>query len=84
VITLTLLSALQSLNLFWLFFILRIAYRFVVHNVAKDDRSEDETETELIEDSAAAATPAGKQNGVAKLNGSAAAAAANGAAKKSK
>lgn len=39
-ITLALLSSLQVLNLFWLFYILRIAYRFVVSNVAEDDRSE--------------------------------------------
>lgn len=41
-ITGSLLSCLQALNLFWLFYILRIAYRFVVHNVAKDDRSDDD------------------------------------------
>lgn len=46
-ISLTLLSALQALNLFWLFFIIRIAYRFVFYNVAKDDRSDaDESEAE--------------------------------------
>ncbi|KAK2877181.1 hypothetical protein FQN49_001376 [Arthroderma sp. PD_2] len=46
-IFLVLLVALQSLNLFWLFLLLRIAYRFVVHNVAKDDRSDaEESETE--------------------------------------
>jgi hypothetical protein len=44
-ITFFLLAALQSLNLFWLFFIIRIAYRFVVHRTASDDRSDDE-ETE--------------------------------------
>lgn len=72
-ITLTLLSSLQALNLFWLFFILRIAYRFVVHNVAKDDRSEAE-ESEL-EDNAE------KPNHL--TNGKTfAAAAANGVAKK--
>lgn len=41
-ITLTLLSSLQALNLFWLFFIVRIAYRFVVYSKADDDRSEAE------------------------------------------
>jgi hypothetical protein len=41
-ITFFLLAALQSLNLFWLFFIIRIAYRFVVHRTASDDRSDDE------------------------------------------
>lgn len=48
----SLLSCLQALNLFWLFYILRIAYRFVVHNVAKDDRSdEEESEGETGDDS---------------------------------
>jgi very-long-chain ceramide synthase len=42
VITLALLAGLQSLNLFWLYCLLRSAYRFVVYNVAKDDRSETE------------------------------------------
>ncbi|KAI2626508.1 longevity assurance proteins LAG1/LAC1 [Hypoxylon sp. NC1633] len=41
-ITLCLLSLLQALNLFWMFFIVRIAYRFVVYNQADDDRSEAE------------------------------------------
>ncbi|KAK2776717.1 hypothetical protein FQN53_002509 [Emmonsiellopsis sp. PD_33] len=44
VITFALLAALQALNIFWLFCLLRSAYRFVVHNVAKDDRSEGEEE----------------------------------------
>lgn len=48
VITFSLLAALQGLNLFWLFFIIRIAYRFVVSNVAEDDRSEaEESELEI-------------------------------------
>ncbi|POS79782.1 longevity-assurance protein 1 [Diaporthe helianthi] len=37
-----LLAALQSLNLFWLFFIIRIAYRVVFLDIVADDRSEDE------------------------------------------
>jgi very-long-chain ceramide synthase len=45
-ITLALLGSLQCLNLFWLFFIIRIAYRYAVHNIAKDDRSDAE-ESEL-------------------------------------
>lgn len=46
-ITLSLLSSLQALNLFWLFFIVRIAYRFTFSDNVRDDRSEpDETETE--------------------------------------
>ncbi|TVY15993.1 Sphingosine N-acyltransferase-like protein FUM17 [Lachnellula arida] len=48
VIALTLLSALQALNLFWLFCLLRSAYRLVVYRIAKDDRSEVE-ESELEE-----------------------------------
>lgn len=48
VITFGLLAALQALNLFWLFFIVRIAYRFVVYSIAEDDRSEAE-ESELEE-----------------------------------
>lgn len=46
VISATLLISLQSLNLFWLFYIIRIAYRMLAHNVAEDDRSEDEAEAE--------------------------------------
>ncbi|KAI0013657.1 TLC domain-containing protein [Xylariaceae sp. FL0662B] len=49
-ITLGLLASLQALNLFWLFFIVRIAYRFVVYNTADDDRSEaEESEIEELE-----------------------------------
>ncbi|KAI1074220.1 longevity assurance proteins LAG1/LAC1 [Whalleya microplaca] len=42
VITFVLLAALQTLNLFWLYCLLRSAYRFVFQGIAKDDRSEDE------------------------------------------
>ncbi|KAI2471634.1 longevity assurance proteins LAG1/LAC1 [Annulohypoxylon bovei var. microspora] len=49
-ITLSLLSALQALNMFWFFFILRIGYRFVVYNTADDDRSEaEDSEIEELE-----------------------------------
>lgn len=81
-----LLSTLQSLNLFWLFFILRIAYRFVVQGVATDDRSDgEESEPEeavdtsgkqgdkaapLLNGSAAPATNGHATNGAAKANGS--------------
>ncbi|KAI1313514.1 TLC domain-containing protein [Xylaria venustula] len=44
VITFVLLAALQALNLFWLYCLLRNAYRFVVLGVAKDDREDDEDE----------------------------------------
>ncbi|KAK0711311.1 TLC domain-containing protein [Lasiosphaeris hirsuta] len=78
-ITLALLSSLQALNLFWLFFILRIAYRFVVLNVAKDDRSD--AEDSEIEDGAVEPAQENKSlpngtaasaTGAAALNGSAA------------
>lgn len=57
-ITTSLLSSLQALNLFWLFFIIRIAYRFVVHNVAKDDRSDGEEETDQEAEDSAKDAPA--------------------------
>lgn len=46
IVTFGLLAALQALNIFWLFFLLRSAYRFVVLRIAKDDRSEDESEAD--------------------------------------
>ncbi|KAI1116160.1 TLC domain-containing protein [Nemania sp. NC0429] len=48
VITLALLASLQALNLFWWFFIVRIAYRFVVYQTADDDRSEAEESDDEI------------------------------------
>ena len=48
-ISTTLLASLQGLNLFWLFYILRIAYRFVFLKVAEDDRS-DNDENEFAEE----------------------------------
>ncbi|KAH6605131.1 longevity assurance [Trichoderma cornu-damae] len=48
-ITSALLSSLQALNLFWLFYIFRIAYRFIRDKEATDDRSEDEDEEEAEE-----------------------------------
>lgn len=48
-ISTALLTSLQSLNLFWLYYIFRIAYRFVFENVAEDDRSDNE-EKELEDD----------------------------------
>ncbi|TVY29851.1 Sphingosine N-acyltransferase-like protein [Lachnellula hyalina] len=44
-----LLASLQGLNIFWLYYILRIAYRFLFYNVAEDDRS-DNDENELAEE----------------------------------
>ncbi|KAF2759182.1 longevity assurance proteins LAG1/LAC1 [Pseudovirgaria hyperparasitica] len=48
-ITFALLAALQAVNLFWFFLILRIAYRFAVHREAKDERSDDEASDEEVE-----------------------------------
>lgn len=48
VITFVLLAALQSLNLFWLYCVLRNGYKYVVHNSRKDDRSE-ESEGEEVD-----------------------------------
>jgi very-long-chain ceramide synthase len=48
-ISTALLASLQCLNIFWLYYILRIAYRFLLTNVAQDDRS-DEEEAELTEE----------------------------------
>ncbi|KAI0405650.1 TLC domain-containing protein [Xylaria palmicola] len=42
VITFALLAALQALNLFWLWCLLRNGYRFIAMGVAGDDREEDE------------------------------------------
>ncbi|KAH8169713.1 TLC domain-containing protein [Sarocladium implicatum] len=69
-ITASLLSLLQALNLFWLFFILRVAYRIAWQNVREDDRSEDEgeEEEEEVEEKKSVA------NGAKPLNGKAAAA----------
>jgi acyl-CoA-dependent ceramide synthase len=42
VIAIVLLGSLQAVNLFWLWFILRIAKRFILNKEAVDERSEDE------------------------------------------
>ncbi|KAK7746126.1 sphingosine N-acyltransferase lag1 [Diatrype stigma] len=82
-ITLSLLASLQALNLFWLFFIIRIAYRLVVYNQAEDDRSEadeseiEERERELLKEkeeeqkSLPAATAASEDAAGARANGGA-------------
>ena len=41
-----LLGCLQALNLFWLYHIIRIAYRFAVTTVVIDDRSDEDSEEE--------------------------------------
>ncbi|KAI1811493.1 TLC domain-containing protein [Poronia punctata] len=50
IITLALLAGLQALNLFWLGCLVRVAHRFVVLGVAKDDREEEEEEEEEEDD----------------------------------
>lgn len=77
IITSSLLSSLQALNLFWLFYILRIAYRFVFAAPLEDDRSEYE-ETDVEDDDTAAANQLKAQ---AAATGSAAT-ATNGATKR--
>ncbi|RDL39682.1 Uncharacterized protein BP5553_04022 [Venustampulla echinocandica] len=54
-----LLASLQGLNLFWLYYIFRIAYRFVFYNVAEDDRS-DNDDNEFAEEQRLEATLAQK------------------------
>lgn len=50
-ITFSLLGCLQAINLFWLFFILRIAYNITVrHETADDVRSDEEGEEETGKD----------------------------------
>ncbi|XHG07711.1 hypothetical protein AWENTII_010845 [Aspergillus wentii] len=61
IITFGLLAALQFLNLFWLYCLLRVMYRYLVHNIAEDDRSEpDESE---IEEERKKAEPLSSLNG---------------------
>ena len=49
-ITFALLTCLQSINLVWLFFILRIAYNMVFNRVAQDVRSDDEDDGAEVSD----------------------------------
>jgi len=56
-ITLILLSSLQALNVFWLYYIIRIAYRFVRDKHATDERSDDEGEDDDEEPIAEASSP---------------------------
>ena len=51
IITFALLAALQALNLFWLYCLLRVLYRYFAHNIAEDVRSEaEESESEDVGD----------------------------------
>lgn len=78
VITFSLLGLLQSLNLFWLFFLVRIGYRYVFHDVKQDDRSEaEDSEVEPME----TIEEVSKVDAAPLANGEAAQAVANGVAK---
>lgn len=50
-ITFALLLALQLVNAYWMFLIIRVAVRLVVSGEKKDDRSDDESEEEITESS---------------------------------
>ena len=49
-ITFGLLALLQMVNIFWIFLILRILYRALFSDVVKDERSDDETEVEEVDE----------------------------------
>ncbi|KAF1815291.1 longevity assurance proteins LAG1/LAC1 [Eremomyces bilateralis CBS 781.70] len=57
IITLSLLASLQAVNMFWLFLILRIAYRLVRGGEKKDDRSDDDEDEEEEEEETIAPHP---------------------------
>ena len=69
-ITFGLLALLQMVNIFWIFLILRILYRALFSDVVKDERSDDETEVEEVDEKEGVEA---KSNGQAKpslmLNG---------------
>jgi acyl-CoA-dependent ceramide synthase len=48
IITFSLILALQIVNVYWLFLILRIAYRLITTNIAEDVRSENEDSEDEI------------------------------------
>lgn len=60
-ISTALLATLQGLNLFWLYYILRIAYRFVFLNALEDDRS-DNDDNEFAEEQKRAAARSGAES----------------------
>ncbi|CAG8379700.1 unnamed protein product [Penicillium salamii] len=70
VITFSLLASLQALNLFWLYYLLRSAVKFLITGEKKDDRSEpDESEVELEQSHLKANGVNGHANGNGALNG---------------
>lgn len=60
-ITFALLVSLQAVNLFWLYLIMRILKKYILDDVAQDERSEDEEEEE--EEANASKAAAGGING---------------------
>ena len=79
-ITFGLLACLQSINLFWLFFILKIAYNIVFNKQVQDVRSDDEDEEENVAETVNGGVerletkgiePAARINGFNKANGKA-------------
>ncbi|OAA32056.1 Longevity assurance, LAG1/LAC1 [Moelleriella libera RCEF 2490] len=69
-ITTGLLASLQALNLFWLFYIVRIAYRFIRDSTADDDRSDDEEDLDESSETIKPEVPTLELNGKAVVNGS--------------
>lgn len=50
IITFSLLAALQAVNMFWFYFIARIAVNYMGKGDRRDQRSDDEDEDDLVED----------------------------------
>ncbi len=68
-ITFALLASLQAVNLFWWYFICRIAYRFILFSTADDDRSEYEPTDEEVEERAKELQAAAKDKVNGAING---------------
>lgn len=68
-ITFALLASLQSINMFWLFFIVRIAYNIAFAKVIQDVRSDDEESEEEKEGGGGQAGIAGREPKEKKANG---------------
>lgn len=69
-ITFALLASLQSINMFWLFFIARIAYNIAFAKVIQDVRSDDEESEEEKESEGGQVSTAGRRAKEKKANGS--------------
>lgn len=69
-ITFALLASLQSINMFWLFFIARIAYNIAFAKVIQDVRSDDEESEEEKESEGGQVGTAGRRAKEKKANGS--------------